>query len=134
MNMQRQITRMDKIWAKRWMRETMSKLGYEHLSGEVEVIFQPMTSKVGLAEWQNYRKINTGYRVAIGNMTIFLSELYWPDMSRKDKYETIVHECCHLIDAYERDIIKNPHGPTWFSLMERLGVNPEVGYSFQVSI
>ena len=83
---------------------------------------------------QIYRKINTGHRVAIGNMTIFLSELYWPDMSRKDKYETIVHECCHLIDAYERDIIKNPHGPTWFSLMERLGVNPEVGYSFQVSI
>lgn len=115
------ITNADKAWVRRWIRETMTKLGYPELGNQVKIEFQPMVYKVGLSEWNVHRKVATGHRIRVSGQTIILSESLWPHMNSEERYETVVHECCHLVDALERDGIEDPHGDNWQSLMQRLG-------------
>ncbi len=65
-----------------------------------------------------------------GMMRIRLSEPMWKIMDKQERYETVIHEACHLITAYFFPIsTEGPHGPNWRHYMLRCGVKPEARHS-----
>lgn len=50
----------------------------------------------------------------------------WPRASEKERYETVVHEVCHIV-AYHQNRGRRiePHGWEWQCLMIKCGVEPE---------
>jgi hypothetical protein len=43
-------------------------------------------------------------------------------MSTKQRFDTLVHEVCHIVDVHKGNLYGDPHGPTWSALMRRMGV------------
>lgn len=110
-----------KSWVRRWVKDTMTKLGYPELGEEVTITWRRMVSKVGLSEWQVHRKVSSGKKLRVSGFELVFSASLWPHIPKEERYETVVHECCHLVDAIEGNDSDDPHGDHWISLMHRLG-------------
>jgi hypothetical protein len=58
---------------------------------------------------------------------IVIQRKSWPFLPNDKKWLVVVHEACHLVDAYlPGDQDADPHGPRWIALMERCGADPLV--------
>lgn len=61
------------------------------------------------------------------------SSALWDRATEKDRYETVVHEVCHLVADHEARLggkrRPSAHGPEWKLLMIRAGVIPENRHS-----
>lgn len=110
-----------KSWVRRWVKETMAKLGYPELGEEVTITWRRVVSKVGLSEWLVHRNSETGEKLRVSGFELIFSESLWPHIPTEERFETVVHECCHLVDAIENGNEGDPHGENWIGLMQRLG-------------
>ncbi len=110
-----------KSWVRRWVKETMTKLGYPELGNEVAITWRRMVQKVGLSEWSVHRSPETGEKLRVSGFELVFSESLWPHIPASERYETVVHECCHLVDAIEGKDEDEPHNDNWTGLMHRLG-------------
>jgi predicted SprT family Zn-dependent metalloprotease len=131
MEIRPQVNAAMKSWVRRWVKETMTKLGYPHLGDEIKIVFEPMIRKVGLSEWSVHRKVSSGKKICVSGLTLYFSSSLWPHIGRDERRATVVHECCHLVDAIENDDGGDPHGDTWMELMARLGMSGEATVSIE---
>lgn len=103
---------------------TLATLGVEEsLGNKVEYSFSPrMTHTMGYAYSERYVPRKRKRR----HLVRFSSQL-WERASERERYETIIHEVCHIVanHLYAGEKIK-PHGRKWKSLMERCGLQPEI--------
>jgi len=56
---------------------------------------------------------------------IRLSLPLWSRMSEKERYETTVHETCHIVVRQKYGYRVKPHGHEWKMAMLQSGINPE---------
>lgn len=110
-----------KAWVRRWVKETMTRLGHAELGTEVIITWRRVFSKIGISEWCVHRNGDTGERLRVSGFKLSFSENLWPYIPTKERYETVVHECCHLVDAIENNNDDDPHGKNWINLMRSLG-------------
>lgn len=99
---------------------TFAQLGAPELIKKIVVRWRRMYRDVGASEWTIRKADNS-----VTEMQILLSERLWPYMSRKQRYDTLVHEVCHIVDVHRGNLYGDPHGPTWSTLMRRMGVAPK---------
>lgn len=107
----------------KWVEEILTRLNYAHLIPEVKVRWSRMSDNVGLSLWDECYNIKTKKFLYIKNMKIVFSGVLWPMLSEEERYETVAHECCHLVDAIESEglDVDDPHGDNWLRLMKSLG-------------
>jgi SprT protein len=55
---------------------------------------------------------------------IRLSIPLWPRASFQDRYDTVIHEACHVIVWQKFSQLVAPHGPEWRQAMMNCGVEP----------
>jgi len=55
---------------------------------------------------------------------IRLSTPLWPRATEQDRFETVVHETCHVIVKYRFNPLIKDHGPEWKEAMRNCGVEP----------
>ena len=90
------------------------------LSKTVKVLWRQMYRDVGASEWTIHKADNS-----ISSLQILLSAKLWPYMSEKQRYDTLVHEVCHIVDVFQGNVYGDPHGPSWAKLMRKMGVTPK---------
>lgn len=73
------------------------------------------TCRMGDASFQ---KTATGHRAIIR-----LSGPLWPRATQEQRRNTVIHEACHIIDAYLNGGSGSPHGRNWKSLMRQCGIS-----------
>jgi predicted SprT family Zn-dependent metalloprotease len=114
-----------------WVVNTIAEFGRhtKELLQHITIEWNPrFTRRFGDAE---LRVKKTPYEVVLR-----FSPALWPLVSEKERYETVVHEVCHILDAYFRlksgawrqQYDKNPHGRTWQKLMRYYGIEPAARY------
>ena len=83
-----------------------------------------MTRAMGKAGRAGYVERNGS---AVRMWKIKLSVGLFGNAGRDDRYETIVHEVCHVIDDYLHngwERIEDGHGPRWRAIMRKCGIAP----------
>lgn len=114
-----------------WVVNTISEFGKhtKELLRNITIEWNPrFTRRIADAEL-DVRK--HPYRVVLR-----FSPALWALLSEHERYETVVHEVCHILDAYFRlqsekwraQHDKNPHGENWRKLMRYYGVEPAATY------
>lgn len=97
----------------RWTVETLAALGVADLPVDVEWNDR-FTSRLGDAAYNPQ-----------GSRVRFSTPL-WTRASEQDRYETVVHEVCHVVAKHQNRGRKiEPHGHEWQRLMRRCGVEPK---------
>ncbi|MFW6031576.1 MAG: SprT-like domain-containing protein [Myxococcota bacterium] len=108
--------------AARWAIETIERLGAEELLDVLRIEWSTrMRTSIGRAAYGPRRDGPTIARIV-------LNARLWTRASDQERYETVVHEVCHLVAMRraEREGRKNPgHGPVWQGLMRQCGVEPK---------
>lgn len=99
--------------------QTCVKCGVPELTHKIKYEFnRRFTARLGDATWKPMQNIGV----------VRFSLPLWERASETEKYETIVHEVCHIIansQARATGYINQPHGPEWKRLMIICGVAPE---------
>lgn len=87
--------------------ETRAKLGY---AGQIPYAFsRRLTTTLGMANWLKHQ--------------LTFSAPLWPRATEAERYETIVHEVCHIVA--NGMVRKNcGHGSMWKALMRKCGLAP----------
>lgn len=99
---------------RRWAAETLEVLGHPGLTLRI-VWSKRFSSRLGDAL----------YRDGVGRVRF--SVLLWPPAGPVNRYETVVHEVCHIVAAHENlDRKIYPHGREWKALMLKCGVEAKV--------
>ena len=114
------LTLKDKADVLLMVRSVFAKLGYPTLAEKTEIHWRQMYRDVGASEWRVRKPDGT-----VISLKILFSAKLWPYMSRKQRYDTIVHEVCHIVDVHLGNIYGDPHGPSWSRLMRKMGVTPK---------
>ncbi len=101
-----------------WVRWTRENLGHSSLVNDIDVQWNSrFTAKLGDARFKP-----TGSRVRF-------STPIWPRASEEERRQTVIHEICHIIVAYEAHVNGLPrrrsHGHEWQLMMVRCKVPPE---------
>jgi predicted SprT family Zn-dependent metalloprotease len=101
--------------ARKTVDEIAVKLNKPMLVGKISVDFNTaFRSCAGKAYW----------RPVAGNHKIRLSAKIWPYMTEQQRYETVVHEVCHIIANI--NFARNcKHDWRWRLTMRNAGVKPE---------
>lgn len=98
---------------RRWVHDTLEKLGHSDLYVEIQWR-RGFTARLGDARYSPSPRVR-------------FSVPLWPRASEQDRRETVIHEVCHVIAAYENQGRKiAPHGYEWKALMRKCGVEPKV--------
>jgi predicted SprT family Zn-dependent metalloprotease len=103
---------MCRLTASRQMDETLEKLGCSDLIGKITL------------RW-NHRLRTTAGRANYGHRRIELSSAIWEHFTEQQRYQTLVHEVCHIVNRHLNGRNANPHGWRWKMLMVKMGLSPD---------
>ena len=84
-------------------------------------------AQVIVVEWNRRftRRLGDGaYSRTTYRARIRLSVPLWPRASEEDRRETVIHEACHIIVAYQYGFAVPPHGAEWRLAMKHCGIEP----------
>lgn len=113
-------TQKDRENATTWAQETLIKLGCSAICNRFQIEWNSrFTWKMGLAHTAMVKMYPY----------IELSSALWPYATETEKYETVVHEVCHIANAYKTRtdpsyVDDGGHGESWKKLMIACGVPP----------
>lgn len=128
-----------RVQASQWALETLRALGREDLIDHLTIEWSTrFTSRLGDACYINvaalpaWRKLPKKYeRNNIDGIVARLrfSSPIWPRANEQERYQTVVHEVCHLVANHEAHLAgrgkPQAHGYEWKRTMLRAGVRPE---------
>jgi len=127
------ITHADRVVAAGWALDALQRLGHASLAEELRIEWRPFASRMGDALYVP-RGVLVRHRGSFRfaeqrTVRVRLSSALWPRATRRDRYETVVHEVAHLVTAHEARQACAPapsaHGAEWRAVMLRAGVTPE---------
>lgn len=95
-----------------WALDTLIRLNEMDL--HIDVQWGSMRSSIG----------NARYKPTVS--LVKFSRTLWPHASRQDRFETVVHEVCHIVARHRHGRSIKPHGREWKNLMIQCGVEPRV--------
>lgn len=113
------LTEEMKLNVLRWAEETFLALEHPELVELTSIHWRYMFREVGASAWNI---LSDG---SVANLEIILAIKLWAYLSPKQRYDTIVHECCHIVDAYRGTIREDAHGESWVELMDHMEVMPK---------
>jgi SprT protein len=141
------VSHEDRVKVAEWARETLAKLGVGEMEDLLTIKWSGrFTSRMGDAAYgysayakrayvdlkrRRISKREAAQLAARGEPTQFrirFSKKLWPRASEKERYETVVHEVCHLVAFHMAAMASKrikPHGPEWQSLMRECGAAPD---------
>jgi len=102
--------------------ETCKTCGTTELSEKIFWQFKPIACRLGQATY--YFKLKSGL--------LDFNSLLWERADEQTKYETVIHEVCHIIAPYRFGRIK-PHGIEWQFMMRLNKLEPKRCHSVDVS-
>jgi hypothetical protein len=123
--MTRRLSHNMKSQAAHWVEETFAALGCPELVKLTTIHWRHMYRELGAASWTVMR---TGEVRSGTDFKIILSVRLWPYLPARERYETVVHECCHIVDVYLGNVDGNPHGDSWQKFMRKMGCRPKERY------
>lgn len=96
-----------------WVKETLAKLNHSHLYDYIKIEFNNnFTRRMGDALWRNSQN----------NGVVRFSVPLWNIAGEIEQKETVVHEICHIVDAFSNKNWRiSPHGLSWRILMLKCG-------------
>jgi predicted SprT family Zn-dependent metalloprotease len=132
------VTHQDRVEAATTAIATLIALGHEDLVDELviqwkeaftarlgDALYRPNGSTARVSGYSGSGRPETGTRV----VRVRFSAPLWPRASKQDRYETVVHEICHIVCSHEAALAGRPrpqaHGSAWKSLMWKAGVEPK---------
>ena len=102
------ISYEDKQTAERLVVTTLADLGC------------PLTIRV---EWNKSKRVaGDAWYIA---RRIRFSTVAWEHMVEQERWNTVVHEVCHIVSDYQAGYRVKPHGIEWKNLMVRCGADPK---------
>jgi len=128
-----------RVQAANWAIETLRALGREDLIDHLNIEWNTkFTSRLGdacyvnVASLPSWRKLPKKYNKYIIDGIVArlrFSAPIWPRANETERYQTVVHEVCHLVTSHEAFLENRPrpeaHGWEWKRTMRRAGVRPE---------
>lgn len=152
------ITHEDRVLAAGQAIETLNRLGHPDLADVLRIEWnETFTSRLGdalykrsgvcsldsLAALRGARHGSRGFDAAVRRVNaemasgqergaqarVRFSIPLWPRASVQERYETVVHEICHIVANHEAALAGRPrpqaHGHEWKRLMWKAGVEPK---------
>ena len=109
------------------LQETFRILGCSELSIDTPVEWNNrFTHVLGKAWLHGAVRDNVWHAYSDTPFRIEFSAKLWPYMTKKQRREVVIHEACHIVDAYRGTFVRSrPHGLSWRGLMLEVGVSPE---------
>ena len=96
-----------------WTEETFHALGHPELIELTSIYWRYMYREVGASSWEILPD-------GVGNFKIMFAIKLWAYLNQKEQRDTVVHECCHIVDAYRGTIGDDEHGDSWTALMHQM--------------
>ena len=116
-----------------YTRDTLQMLGYPSLVNKIHVCWNSRFTST-MAE----TRVHLEEEKETFTADLHFSQQLWPCLTERVRYETVVHEVCHAVNAYEHNGTptnengqREIHGKDWQALMHRCNVNPECEYKVQ---
>lgn len=109
----------------RWVVQTLLYLDAEPLIEHVRIEWRPrMRTTAGRARFVSHPQD----RRRPGIVELHFNPRLFERMKHEDRFETAVHETCHLVADYRNARAgrhERPHGPTWQRLMRACDLEPK---------
>lgn len=103
------VTRAQKEQVEKWVQQTLTKLRFGFLKLRIE--------------WKDSFTARMGDANSV-LLRVRFSVPLWSRASERERYETVVHEVCHIVAGVKHHHRVKPHGAEWRALMREAGVEP----------
>ena len=112
---------MRKIYS--WIEFACEKNDTLYLASHIRIKFTPRFTR---------KFAEAGYGIRPLRARIRISPMIWQRATPKERFETIIHEACHIVAFHLYGVDIKPHGVEWRQAMKNCGVEPMIYHNISL--